>query len=118
MPNYRRSSETPEDDLEIATRVLDTVQRQVASYQMSLSKLRGLRREMTVDKSLNSRISAGPSQMVELLVERGIPEALAVGMAAEDFQDDTFGGALALWTWDCCCTGCCVTCVCTGNTVA
>jgi hypothetical protein len=39
-------------------------------------------------------------------------------MAAEDFLDEKFGGSVGLWTWDCCCSGCCLTCVCTAVTVA
>lgn len=119
MPNQRKGKGDPSsDDLEIAARVMETVHRQIGSYMMSLDKLRFMRKELEMDARFRKRIQAGPAEMTKILVERGIPEQLAVGMAAEDFQDDVFGGNLALWTWDCCCTGCCITCVCTQNTVA
>ncbi len=116
MPNFRR---TPaQDDLEIVSRVMDTVAKQVSSYQMSLEKLRGLRKELLLDKALEKRIKSSPESMSKVLLERGIPEALAAGMVAEDFQKPDFATNLAMWTWDCCCTGCCLTCVCTANTSA
>ena len=119
MPNLRKGkSDAYTDDLEIATRVMETVHRQIGSYMMSLEKLRFMRKELEMDARFRKRVQVGPAEMLKILVERGIPEQLAVGMAAEDFLDDKFGGNLALWTWDCCCTGCCLTCVCTSNTVA
>jgi hypothetical protein len=101
-----------------------TVQRQIASYTQSLEKLRLLRKELQVDEGLSNQVRSGPEAMMKLLVERGIPENLATGMAAEDFQDRGFGerlglgGALGEWyTGDCCCTACCITCVCTAGTI-
>jgi hypothetical protein len=88
---------------------MDTIQRQVTSYRVSLEKVRALRREIQLDEDLDKRIRSTPEGMTRVLVDRGIPIHLALGMAAEDFQDPGFGGALSLWTWDCCCTGCCVT---------
>ena len=120
MPNMKkREAEARScDDLDVASRVMETVQRQIGSYALALEKLRSMRREIEMDSRFKKRVEAGPAEMSKVLVERGIPEVLAVGMAAEDFQDLRFGGALALWTWDCCCTGCCLTCVCTNNTSA
>jgi hypothetical protein len=78
---------------------------------MSIDKVRRLRREAETDEALLHRVSESPEAMVELLEERGIPEHLAVAMAAEDFQTEDFAGAqLGLWTWDCCCSTCCFTC--------
>ena len=114
MPNFERGKKDPDDDLEIASRVMDTVQKQIGSYRMSLEKLRLLRKEIQVDDELRKRVLSTPDDMAQVLTDRGIPEFLAVSMAAEDFQDRAFGGRLALWTWDCCCTGCCLTeCNCT-----
>ncbi|CAN5158476.1 hypothetical protein BH11PSE10_BH11PSE10_08710 [soil metagenome] len=120
MPNFSRNAPCADaqDDLEVVSRVMGTVARQVASYQLSLEKLRGLRKEIKIDAALEKRIKSSPETMKKLLVERGIPEALAIGMAAEDFQDANFMPSLALWTWDCCCSGCCLTCICTNNTSA
>jgi hypothetical protein len=108
MPNYNRSGTGPADDLEIATKVMDTVQRQIASYRLALEKLRLLRKELELDRDLAARIQDSPEMMSKLLVERGIPEQYAIGMAAEDFQDQSFRG-VGYWTWDCCCTECCLT---------
>jgi hypothetical protein len=118
MPRYKKGSDDSHDDLEIASRVLETVNRQVASYMISLDKVRLMRKEIEADQRLTKRIRSGPAEMTKVLVERGIPQHLAAGMAAEDFQDQSFGGELGFWTWDCCCTGCCLTCICTQNTVA
>ena len=119
MPNMQKGKgQAAADDLEIAARIMETVHRQIGSYMMSLEKLRFMRKELEMDSRFRKRVTGGPAEMSKMLIERGIPEQLAVGMAAEDFLDDQFGGQLALWTWDCCCTGCCLTCVCTSNTVA
>jgi hypothetical protein len=109
MPNYARERSEPQDDLEIAARVMDTVQKQIASYRLSLEKVRSLRQECQIDERLNERLRSDPREMATILIERGIPQPMAVSMAAEDFRSPDFGGELALWTWDCCCTGCCVT---------
>lgn len=109
MPFQSRASFREEDDLDIATRVMQTVERQVESYRLSLIRVRALRKEIELDRDLDKRLRSSPEGMRDVLMERGIPEALAVGMAAEDFQSPDFGGKLGFWTWDCCCTGCCVT---------
>ena len=116
MPNYKRKADS-NDDLEIAARILETVHRQVASYMSSLDKLRLMRKEIDVDPELAKQIRAGPAEMTKILVERGIPENLAAGMAGEDFRDEIFSRKLGFWTWDCCCTACCITCVFTNDTV-
>lgn len=110
MPEFDRRP--VEDDLEIASRVMDTVQKQISSYRMSLEKLRGLRKELQLDSQLGERVRSSPDAMMEVLTERGIPQYLAAGMVAEDYQDEGFDPGLAFWTWDCCCTACCVTCIC------
>lgn len=113
MPNFD-ARRPPQDDLEITARVMQTVENQISSYRISLEKLRILRKELDIDDSLARRALSSPEDMKNLLVERGVPEQLAFGMAAEDFKDSNFGGGLALWTWDCCCTACCLTsCHCT-----
>jgi len=109
MPNFDRDRKT-EDDLDLASRVMATVQKQVASYQQSLETMRELRRELTDDATAGGRVVSNAEQLADLLEERGIPRALAKGMAAEDFQDEDFEVAASLWTWDCCCTDCCLTC--------
>lgn len=109
MPNYKREKFAAQDDLDVASRVMDTVQRQIASYRLSLEKVRGLRKECEMDKDLDRRIRSSAEEMVRVLVERGIAPPMAISMTAEDFRSPDFGGSLALWTWDCCCTGCCVT---------
>jgi hypothetical protein len=108
MPNFDRRGTGPADDLEIASRVMDTVQRQIASHRLSLEKLRLLRQELAQDSDLAARLQGSPEMMSKLLVERGIPEPLAMGMVAEDFQDQSLRG-VGFWTWDCCCTACCLT---------
>jgi hypothetical protein len=109
MPNFDRDRKT-QDDLDLASRVMATVQKQVASYQQSLETMRELRGELSDDPSAEGRVVSNAEQLAELLEERGIPMALAKGMAAEDFQDEDFEVAASLWTWDCCCTDCCLTC--------
>jgi hypothetical protein len=120
MPSFEKRTES-QDELEIATRIMQTVQRQIGTYRMALEKVQLLREEFKVDESLANTTMASPDSMSRLLVERGIPENLAMGMAAEDFQDPDFGGGgrLGWWTWDCCCSGCCLTdCGCTVVTVS
>lgn len=116
MPEFDRRP--VEDDLEIASRVMDTVQKQIASYRMSLEKLRGLRKEIQLDSALSERVRSSPQGMMDVLTERGIPQHLAAGMVAEDYQDEGFDvNNLGFWTWDCCCTACCITCICTAATI-
>jgi hypothetical protein len=113
MPNMDKRRDA-EDDLEIASRIMQTVERQIGSYRLALDKVRMLRKEFAMDDSLAERTMASPASMSDLLIERGVPEHLAVGMAAEDFKAGDFGGRLGLWTWSCCCTACCLTsCHCT-----
>jgi hypothetical protein len=113
MPNFDERRDA-EDDLEVTARVMHTVERQIGSYRASLEKVRLLRKEFALDSELAKKTMSSPENMSKLLVERGVPEHLAVGMAGEDFKDREFGGRLGIWTWDCCCTGCCLTeCHCT-----
>lgn len=112
MPNFERGKKkAQQDDLDIASRVMETVQKQVASYQQSLETLRELRGELTEDEEAGGRVVSNAEQLAELLEERGIPLALSKAMAAEDFQDESFEAEASLWTWECCCTDCCITCV-------
>jgi transposase len=108
MPNFNREDQPTQDDLDIASRVMATVQKQVASYQQSLETLREMRKELTDEPG--GRAVTTPQELADLLEERGIPQALSKAMAAEDFQDETFASEASLWTWDCCCTDCCITC--------
>ncbi len=117
MPNCD-PEKRPEDDLDLVARVMETVHRQVGSYMTSLQQLRTVRREIEVNPNLRKRVTSGSREMVKVLVERGVPEPLAAGMSAEDWRDLDLAGSLGLWTWDCCCTGCCLTCICTQNTSA
>jgi hypothetical protein len=110
MPNFDRGRQSQQDDLDIAARVMATVQKQVASYQQSLETLRELRKEFGVDEGSGDRTVSSPEQLAELFEERGIPLALSRAMAAEDFQDENFAAEASLWTWDCCCTDCCLSC--------
>lgn len=113
MPNLKERRE-PEDDLEVAARVMQTVERQISEYRTALEKVRLIRKEFELDPGLSKRAFTDPEAMKDLLVERGVAEPLAYGMAAEDFKAADFGGRLSLWTWDCCCTECCFTsCNCT-----
>jgi hypothetical protein len=113
MPNFDKRSGVG-DELEIASRIVETVQRQIGTYRLALEKVRLLRKEFALDESLAKTAMSSPEKMSQLLVERRIPEGLANGMAAEDFQNPDFARNIGLWTWDCCCTGCCITdCHCT-----
>jgi hypothetical protein len=114
MPYMGPARKTPPEELNATVRVLQTVQKQIESYTMSLAKVRVLREELGVDRSLSDRILASPEAMVQVLESRGIPKHIAVGMAAEDFKTIDFPGAEVLgrppiWTWECCCTECCFT---------
>lgn len=113
MPNIPRMG-PPADDLDIAARVMQTVQRQIGSYQAALTTLRSMRRDMDArrqnpDAFPNRRTVNTADGFVDLLTENGIPRPLAMAMAAEEFSDATMK-ADAWWTWDCCCTHCCLTC--------
>ena len=117
MPNLsRHPGDTVEDDLEIATRVMDTVQRQVSSYRDALQTLRNLRKELAErqgeDKTADAsrRVISTPEEFADLLQERGVPQGFSRAMAAEDFQDASFAVETMTFTWDCCCTHCCLTC--------
>jgi len=113
MPNYSRVNEPPADDLDVASRVMETVQKQIASYQSALETLRRMRHELADRQERaggDKRLINTPELFAELLQERGIPQPLSKAMAAEDFQDAAFEVEAAIWTWDCCCTHCCLTC--------
>jgi hypothetical protein len=107
MPNLERRA--PQDDLEIAARVMDTVERQIGMYRLSLEKVRLLRQEFVHDRALAKKAMSDPEALSELLIQRGIPENIAYGMVAEDFQDESFASRAGFWTWDCCCSSCCLT---------
>lgn len=109
MPNYQRNKKCEPTELEATQRILDTVQKQIASYRASLQKVNNLKQECEADAELNKRIRSSPEEMAKVLFERGVAAPIAVGMAAEDFQAPNFGGSLGLWTWDCCCSSCCIT---------
>lgn len=113
MPNTPRMG-PPADDLDIAVRVMSTVQKQIESYQQALGTLREMRaamaqREAHRDQHPDARVINTADGFIDLLTENGIPRPLSVAMAAEEFGDASM--ALdAFWTWDCCCTHCCLTC--------
>lgn len=109
MPNFSRVKKTVPDEMEATQKILDTVQKQIASYRSSLQKVRNLKSECEGDDELNKRIRSSPEEMAKILFERGVSAPIAIGMAAEDFNAPNFGGAVALWTWDCCCSSCCIT---------
>src|SRR5690348_8128499 len=112
MPKYARAASTKgsqDNELGDTYKILDTVQRQIASYRASLQKVRNLKSECEDDGKLNKLVRTSPEAMAKVLTDRGVPVFIAVGMAAEDFNAPNFGGELGFWTWDCCCTGCCVT---------
>ena len=110
MPYTRGDRKTTEAELATTARVMRTVQKQIESYALSLDKIRGLREELAIDSELYARVTKSTGAMKEFLVSRGIPSPIATGMAAEDFRSIEAPGE-ALWTWDCCCTGCCITCI-------
>src|SRR5688500_17137481 len=105
----RNSNPIGVDDLDIASRVMETVQRQIESYRISLEKVRALRSELELDRNLKRQVLSSPEEMAKLLTSRGIPKHLAAGMVAEDFQDARLVTEDAIWTWDCCCSNCCIT---------
>jgi len=109
MPNYTRDKKCEPDELQATHTILDTVQKQISSYRSSLQKVRNLKTECEEDADLNKRIRSSPEAMATILHERGVPAPLAIGMAAEDFRAPNFGGSLGIWTWDCCCSSCCIT---------
>jgi hypothetical protein len=120
MPDYDRHA--PDDDLDIATRVMDTVQRQVGAYRDALLTVRRLRRQIIAHEEFapaeeqGSRQINTPEKLAEFFEEHGIPRPLSVAFAAEDFA--AMGGSFAsdmdveaaTWTWECCCSACCITC--------
>lgn len=116
MPNFSRDSYPSEDELDIVTRVMDTVQKQIASYRQALVTVREMRKVLAGTPQAEGAGETGvrrvnsPELLAELFEENGLPVPLAQAMAAEDFQDPTYAAAeLAFWTWDCCCTDCCLT---------
>lgn len=120
MPDYNR--EPAQDDLDIAARVMDTVQRQIGTYRDALTTLRRLRTELA-DRQQNQEPSGKepqhintPQLLAEFFEENGIPKPLSTAMAVEDFagMEGDFPAPpdadLITWTWDCCCSSCCFTC--------
>lgn len=119
MPDYRR---TPaEDDLDIAARVMDTVQRQIGTYRDALTTLRRLRQELAerqaqADSGEEQRFINTPQLLAEYFEENGIPKPLSTAMAMEDFANmegdfpTPLDAEMVTWTWDCCCSACCFTC--------
>jgi hypothetical protein len=121
MPNFSRTPNNSldlvaGDDLNITAAVMDTVQKQIASYRDALQTMRDLRSEIAYRQQSEATVQGSgrvintPQLFAELLEERGIPVQLSKAMAAEDFQDASFDVEMAMWTWDCCCTACCWTC--------
>jgi hypothetical protein len=120
MPDYDRQA--PDDDLDIATRVMDTVQRQVGAYRDALSTVRRLRRQLVAHQEFapaeqqGSRQINTPEKLAEFFEEHGVPRPLSVAFAAEDFapMGQSFASEMdveaATWTWECCCSACCLTC--------
>jgi hypothetical protein len=93
---------------------MGTVQRQIESYQEALATLRSMRRDMdqrraNPDSFPNLRVINTAEGFADLLTENGIPRPLSLAMAAEEFGDAQMA-VDAWWTWDCCCTHCCITC--------
>lgn len=117
MPNFERDQYRSDDDLDIATRVMDTVQRQIAAYRDALLKVRDLRQVVIDSREVGpedipdgARPISSAAVLAEIFAENEIPQQLARAMAAEDFQDASFlEDHEAFWTWDCCCTDCCLT---------
>jgi hypothetical protein len=117
MPNFERDQYRSGDDLDIATRVMDTVQRQIAAYRDALLMVRDLRQVVLDSRVVGTEnipdgalpISSA-AVLAEIFEENEIPRQLARAMAAEDFQDASFLETHeAFWTWGCCCTDCCLT---------
>lgn len=120
MPDYDRHA--PEDDLDIATRVMDTVQRQIGAYRDALMTVRRLRRQLVAHEKFaapeqeGSRQLNTPEKLSEYFEEHGIPRPLSIAFAAEDFA--AMGASFAsesdvqaaTFTWECCCSDCCFTC--------
>ncbi len=117
MPYLKKDDRfTTSLELDTSARILQTVQKQIEHYSLALDKIRMIRKELMMDKHVLARIKESPESMAKLFVDRGIPSALAYAMAAEDFGNTDFDVAgLTIWTWDCCCTGCCITCIGTTN---
>lgn len=97
MPNFSRDQDHDiEDDLDIAARVMETVQRQIASYHEALQTVRTMRKELAA-RQLHPKTPENPKRRIntpalfaELLEEHGVPQPLSKAMAAEDFQDASF----------------------------
>jgi hypothetical protein len=112
VPNLKPTSGPPKDDLDVATKIMRTVERQIASYRSAIGSLRKIRLEAERDPALVRQMRKSPEAMVAELEQRGIPKPLAAAMAAEDHKTVAFpGGELGFWTWSCCCSVCCITCI-------
>ena len=109
MRNFNRDAAAGTDCTGQQSSIMNTVQRQIESYQQSLETVRQLRAEYDANPDLHQRLGSSPESMATVLVERGVPIFLAVSMAGEDYVDPNFGTALAIWTWNCCCSDCCIT---------
>lgn len=119
MPYLEKDRRTSDSELDTTSRIIQTVNRQLESYGLALEKVALLRKEIARDARLRDKLLHSPETMIETLEERGIPAIIGAGMAAEEFKRTDFpGGELGLWTWDCCCTGCCITCITTNNLAA
>lgn len=114
MPNLKKVAAgqlTTNREIENTCRILETVNRQIEDYKRSLNKVLEIRSEINANEALSRKLVSSPEALRDYLSEKGIPEHLAAGMAAEEFKTVSFAGARAgVWTWDCCCTDCCFTC--------
>ena len=116
MPYLGRDRRTTDTELDNTRRVLDTVRGQMESYSLALEKVQLLRREISGDARLGERIRKSPEEMMAVFESRDIPRHLAAAMTAEEFKREDFAGAeLGIWTFDCCCSGCCITCITTNG---
>jgi hypothetical protein len=116
MPYLGKDRRTTDKELDTTIRILNTVRRQMDSYALSLEKIQILRREISGDAEFGERIRKSPEDMMRTFESRGIPLPLASAMTAEEFKRQDFPGAeLGIWTWDCCCSGCCITCITTNG---
>ena len=111
MPNFNRGNRSRKtEDIDVATKIMETVQRQMNIYQNALKILQDMRHDIAEGK-LQEGSASTPGELARIFEEKGMSPALAKAMAAEDFQDAKFQYEAAFWTWDCCCTACCQTCV-------
>ncbi len=92
MPDYDRHA--PEDDLDIATRVMDTVQRQIGAYRDALMTVRRLRRQLVAHEKFaapeqeGSRQLNTPEKLSEYFEEHGIPRPLSIAFRSRRLRGD------------------------------